>query len=253
MFSVLRRRLSYTNVVVTLAFVFAMSGGAYAAGKFVITSTKQIKPSVLKQLQGKPGTPGPAGAAGAGGAQGPAGPGGAQGPAGPQGAKGDSGTAGTNGTNGTNGKEGSPWSAGGTLPQGAQETGAWLSTPTSAEGQYSSVSFPIALAAGLDTSHTLYVKVSEWKAGGTMPAGCKGNAEEPEAEAGFLCVFEGPNSSDAGAAASEELLEGVGFDRPGNNSLSEGFGAGPTGAIVLLVKNTAAETFFEGSWAVRAP
>jgi hypothetical protein len=51
----MRGRLSYANVVVTLALVFAMSGGAFAAGRYLITSTKQIKPSVLKQLQGKAG------------------------------------------------------------------------------------------------------------------------------------------------------------------------------------------------------
>jgi hypothetical protein len=247
MFSVLRRRLSYTNVVVTLAFVFAMTGGAYAASKFVITSTKQIKPSVLKQLQGKAGAQGPAGAAGAGGAQGPAGAAGAQGPAGPPGAKGDPGAPGTNGTNGTNGKEGSPWTAGGTLPKGAQETGTWLSTPSSTQVQFMTVSFPIALAAGLDSSHAHYVKISEWRAGGTLPQGCKGNAEEPEAEAGFLCVFEGPTSNPA------EALEGVGFSRPGNDPSPEGAGVGPTGAYLLLLKSSAAEAFIEGTWAVRAP
>lgn len=47
-----RKRLTYANVAMTLALVFAMSGGAYAAKKYVISSTKQIKPSVLKQLQG---------------------------------------------------------------------------------------------------------------------------------------------------------------------------------------------------------
>jgi hypothetical protein len=41
----------------TLALVFAMSGGAYAARRFVITSTKQIKPSVLKSLSGIDGDP----------------------------------------------------------------------------------------------------------------------------------------------------------------------------------------------------
>ena len=45
---VMRGRLSYANVAMTLALVFAMSGGAYAASKYVITSTKQISPKVLK-------------------------------------------------------------------------------------------------------------------------------------------------------------------------------------------------------------
>jgi hypothetical protein len=58
-----RKHITYTNVAMTLALVFAMSGGAYAAKKYVITSTKEIKPSVLKQLQGKAG---PTAAQGAG-------------------------------------------------------------------------------------------------------------------------------------------------------------------------------------------
>lgn len=40
MIGFIRKRLSYANVAVTLALVFAMSGGAYAASRFVITSTK---------------------------------------------------------------------------------------------------------------------------------------------------------------------------------------------------------------------
>ena len=79
MFSRIRRRLSYTNVLMTLALVFAMSGGAYAAGRYVITSTKQIKPSVLKQLQGKAGPAGADGAAGQTGATGAKGETGAKG------------------------------------------------------------------------------------------------------------------------------------------------------------------------------
>ena len=47
MFSRIRKRLTYANVAMTMALVFAMTGGAYAAKKYVITSTKQIKPSVL--------------------------------------------------------------------------------------------------------------------------------------------------------------------------------------------------------------
>jgi hypothetical protein len=48
MLSKLRRRLTYANVAVTLALVFAMSGGAYAASRYVITSIKQISPKVVK-------------------------------------------------------------------------------------------------------------------------------------------------------------------------------------------------------------
>ncbi len=46
MFSMIRKRLTYANVAMTLALVFAMTGGAYAAKKYMITSKKQIKPSV---------------------------------------------------------------------------------------------------------------------------------------------------------------------------------------------------------------
>ena len=70
----LRRHLDYTNVVATLALLFAMSGGALAAKHYLINSTKDIKPSVLKKLQGKVGKTGNPGAPGVPGAQGPGGP-----------------------------------------------------------------------------------------------------------------------------------------------------------------------------------
>ena len=100
MFSVISRRVSLTNIMMVVVLVFAMSGGAYAAGKFLITSTKQIKPSVLAQLKGKVG---PAGHAGPAGPQGPAGPAGSQGPAGVA-SKGEKGEAGTNGIGVTSAK-----------------------------------------------------------------------------------------------------------------------------------------------------
>jgi hypothetical protein len=75
----MRRHLNYANVTATLALVFAMSGGALAAHHYLIVSTKQIKPSVLKSLKGNTGKTGPGGPAG------PAGPGGSAGPAGPAG------------------------------------------------------------------------------------------------------------------------------------------------------------------------
>ena len=51
----MRKRLSYANVTATLALVFAMSGGAMAANHYLITSTKQINPKVLKKLNGQDG------------------------------------------------------------------------------------------------------------------------------------------------------------------------------------------------------
>lgn len=183
MLSTLRRHMTYANVAATLALVFAMSGGALAASRYLITSTKQIKPNVIASLRGangKPGANGANGAQGAAGAQGPAGPAGgkgdtgekgsegSQGPQGPQGPKGEQGPQGTAGAQGQQGAKGdtgpqgitgpagSPWTAGGTLPVGATETGAWLVNETgdeakrkTAEPIETAISFPIPLVKAL--------------------------------------------------------------------------------------------------------
>jgi hypothetical protein len=75
----MRRHLSYANIAATLALVLAMSGGALAANSYLINSTKQINPKVLKKLTGKPGKNGKTGAPGATGATGAAGKEGATG------------------------------------------------------------------------------------------------------------------------------------------------------------------------------
>jgi hypothetical protein len=71
-----RRHLSYANVAATLALVFSMSGGALAANHYLINSTRQINPRVIKKLRGETGPPGPVGPAGPAG---PAAPGGVTG------------------------------------------------------------------------------------------------------------------------------------------------------------------------------
>ena len=76
------RHLTYANVAATLALVFAMSGGAIAAKRYLINSTGQINPKVLKKLKGKP-VPGARGSAGRGGQEGPAGKAGTEGKAAP--------------------------------------------------------------------------------------------------------------------------------------------------------------------------
>lgn len=72
-----RRRLTYANVTATVALVFAMSGGALAAHKYLLNSAKQIKPSLLTSLKGNQG---PTGASGTRGATGPTGATGASNP-----------------------------------------------------------------------------------------------------------------------------------------------------------------------------
>jgi len=89
--------------IATLALFVALGGTAGAATHYLITSTSQIKPSVLKKLKGDPGPSGAPGAAGAQGAKGATGP---QGPAGPQGSKGETGPQGPKGETGSQGLQG---------------------------------------------------------------------------------------------------------------------------------------------------
>ena len=96
---------SYANIAATLALVLAVAGGtAYAAQRYVITSTKQIAPSVLKKLHGAQGR---RGSVGTNGTNGTNGPNGAAGPTGPTGIGGTGGMAGATGPAGVTGAAGS--------------------------------------------------------------------------------------------------------------------------------------------------
>ncbi|HEV2974509.1 MAG TPA: hypothetical protein VGX69_05875 [Solirubrobacteraceae bacterium] len=102
----IRRHISYANVVATLALVLAMSGGALAAARYLINSTKQINPKVLRAVRGNTGPRGRTGASGVQGLQGLSGPQGSQGPPGAAGARGPSGLEGARGPEGSRGPEG---------------------------------------------------------------------------------------------------------------------------------------------------
>jgi hypothetical protein len=80
-------KLTYANVAATMALVLSMSGGALAAGHYLVNSTKQINPKVLKALTGAKGATGATGTTGKEGTTGPAGT------EGKQGSQGESGSA----------------------------------------------------------------------------------------------------------------------------------------------------------------
>jgi len=174
----------------TVALVFAMSGGAYAAHKYLITSTKQISPKVLSQLKGKTGATGPQGPAGSAGAQGP------EGKLGKEGTLGKEGKEGTPGKAGLEGKEGSPWTAGGTLPSGKTLKGDWNASGNASAAEQTmsnSVSYGLPLSVG-PTIH--YIRVGEGEneeeskwAPSILAHKCQGSALEPGAAPGNLCVF----------------------------------------------------------------
>jgi hypothetical protein len=260
MFSAVRRRLCYANVAATLALVFAMSGGALAAGHYLLTSTGQISPKVLKALKGKSG---PAGAQGTQGAKGDAGTPGAQGAkgetsaAGAQGAKGETGPTGATGATGTAGAKGpvgpagSPWTAGGTLPNGATETGVWsVSRPPESFDEVAPLaSFTVPLAEpptfkligagegeGEPKENAQARKENEERKAKDepelplpIPTDCKGNWEKPSAAPGNLCVFEKTVPENV-----EEVIPVV----------------TTAGALVSFVPNAEMAVRGTGSWAV---
>jgi|ERR1700722_12719611 len=225
MFSAIRRRLRLTpsTAIATLALVFAMSGGAYAAGKYVITSTKQISPKVLKSLKGANGRDGAAGPVGPAGPTGPAGAAGTAGTQGPAGANGTDGQSVTSATasskecpaggvkytsasganavcNGKNGTTGFTE----TLPSGKTETGVWgtvIGPEPNAIVQGSGVvamSFNIPLAAALPEAN-IQINPASFPTGATAGEieNCPGNAAEPKAKAGFLCLYTTQDETEA--------------------------------------------------------
>jgi hypothetical protein len=216
MLEALRKRVTPATVIGVIALVFAFTGGALAAKKYVITSTKQISPTVLKKLTGKPG------------------------PQGPQGLQGGSGPAGKNGANGTNGTNGVNGETGFTevLPPGKSLTGTWSSNFVDTGGestalQYVPISFGIPLAKKLEVTDVHFIALGEE----TGTGDCPGSIEEPEAAPGKLCIY----TSTEEVAAESSLTPG-GFDipEPGN-----------AGAVLKFVVH--GFVILHGTWIATAP
>jgi collagen triple helix repeat protein len=236
----LRKHFNATTILAILALVFAMTGGAFAASKYLITSTKQIKPNVLKQLQGKAGARGPQGSAGPGGAQGPAGADGKEGASGKEGLRGPQGATGPAGQTGFTE----------TLPSEATEKGEFsvvgnVPGPGIFEGALlGSVSFNIPLSAPLEPSHVHYIRQNgkEYFVEGEhvmerTSTECTGNTETPTAPPGNLCIYA------SGEGNIEPAFEipgepGVAFPsicRLGLFNKGSGFGAPGTTSVVECI------------------
>lgn len=238
-----RRHIDATKAIAVLALLFAMTGGAYAAGKYVITSTHQISPKVLKSLKGAKGARGSTGPSGAAGAAGPAGP------AGAPGAKGATGAPGAEGKEGKEGKQGGPGKDGTsgftkTLPSGETETGTWAANVydvTKFSLALEAISFSIPLAAGGEAT-ILNQQETEEEAG---TEGCNGTVEDPTAPAGTLCVYTAEEENEK--VTSTRILSPAG----------ESGQYGRSGAYVdLSITGTTEEpgrAFAHGTWAVTAP
>jgi Collagen triple helix repeat (20 copies) len=251
MFQAIRTRINATSVVAVLALVLAMTGGAYAAGRYLITSTKQISPKVLKALKGSVGANGATGAAGPAGPQGPGGaqgPGGGQGPQGPAGPKGEPGAKGEKGLQGEKGTTGFAEF----LPSGKSERGVWSAagTATAANQVFvGTISFPIPLPAGLPSANTNWIGPKEGEGEESqnktlIPAHCKGTVANPQAVPGNLCVFARTfrNAKEPAVGLNE-------FVDPRDFTATT---AGPEGTVLDFSSEAEGLMFADGDWVVTA-
>jgi hypothetical protein len=277
--------IAFVALVFALTGV-SFAASTHGGGSIATAAKSKAKPKAKTGPRGPAGPRGKTGKTGATGATGAAGPAGAAGPkgetgaAGANGEKGEKGTSGENGTNGVSvtsrefsgangsckeggseftaadgkttlacdGKEGSPWTAGGTLPAGKSEKGAWaaggMPAPnpglSNAEMVSTSISFPIPLAAGLDTGQ---IHVFE---GDTIPVGCTGTLGGSEevldlgAEPGNLCIY-------------VRVKLNVSLVLPAAPETGKLEAAGPAGSVVYLIAENAEGAFASGTWAVSAP
>jgi hypothetical protein len=258
----LKKRLGANGpglTVAVVAMLVALTGGALAAsGALTKQQKKEVKAIVKKEaktISGPAGSPG---------AQGPVGPAGAKGDKGDKGDKGEVGSPGSAGKSvvigstapactaggksieveGSGTKKeicnGSPWTAGGTLPPGATETGTWsvVGTETAdTAGIRASLSFPIPLQAALSAAHVHFQTFPEEP---SFEQAClSGSAPSPKAKPGELCVFQ----------SGFEPVEGTAFEGifPTTAFIESGGTQGASTAGATLAFGTPTEAVGHGS------
>ena len=222
----IRARLTYANVVASMALFIALGGGAYAAVKLPANSvgTKQIKkgavtpPKLSKAtralLTGAAGAPGQPGAVG---------------PQGPQGVPGPKGDTGATGPKGDTGAKGADFTADTRLQSGQSLTGNYAAWGTGGGYLSDTIQFRIPLQAGIAGSHVVYT------AGTT--ANCSGAGH---ADPGYICIYE----QAAGASS---------YTGSWHSESPSGTGFGPDGGYIYFGTSGTSGAYAYGTWTVTAP
>jgi hypothetical protein len=138
---------------------------------------------------------------------------------------------------GEEGKEGSPWTAGGTLPSEATETGAWWFAGNGNGVEASAISFPIPLSVADAASTTVHFWREEV---GKEDPECPGTPDAPAAEPGAFCVYIAKEATNS--------VENPKVFKPdfGNE------GIGTSGAL-LSFESLPTSAYEGGSFAITAP
>jgi Collagen triple helix repeat (20 copies) len=282
------KHLTPSTAIAFLALVFALTGGAFAAGSHGGGSGSKPTVSVgssstlataakskakAKTKAGARGPAGPKGATGATGATGPAGPGGAQGPQGPAGAAGAAGAAGTSVTSTESKSKIGPCKEGGSAFAAGSATSYACNGEKGKEGTFGGQTLPegktltgqwsligqapeVFSVVGSSISFPLPLNEPPLKhyirAGETtLPAGCTGSVEEPGADPGNLCVFAQFEENTELEIGGLTLPDVFSFSEAGSEG-DTGTKAGRLGFGMETFSHEAGAVKLYGSWAVTA-
>jgi hypothetical protein len=213
----LRTRLTYANVMSSLAVFFVIAGGtAFAASQLGKESvgTKQLKkeavtPAKLSAASKKALT----------------------GPAGPQGPKGDTGPQGPKGDRGERGETGPPGPLTEVLPSGKTERGMYIFGGTRAAGGSYTPNFSISYPVPVNfTPKLTFIRV-----GGATTSECTGSTAAPTAAPGALCIYESRDDT--------AYVTGAAIEAPTTHF----------GALLYVSAPAGADYEIEGSYALTAP
>jgi hypothetical protein len=237
---------SPASLLAAVALFLALGGTAFAAQKYVVSSSKQVKNSSLTGADVKNGSltakdlakgtllQGPAGR------QGPAGSPGATGPKGDVGAKGEAGPKGDRGADGAPGARGG--TTGDVIPSGTTVAGVFdvFHQSGSPSGGSTTVQLPGVAPTPL-TSADVNSKLSAYANDGD--SSCTGSYDAPTAPAGKVCLY-----LYSRAFNSTETLRGEAMASPSAPSTFLS-----THAFRVVLSTTDQTGHSTGAWAYTAP